>query len=279
MPTLPVSPMLLHSTDVPPASAGWVHQVKFDGVRCVLANSDGAINLWSRHGTPCTRQFPEFQSLRLPPSVILDGELIVVSPGWTDFDAVMERFMSKRQDKIVRLSSTTPAHFVAFDILSINGNSVMSRPLRERQTLLSSVVEPRDFISVCQSFEDGHALFESTRQLGWEGVVSKRLESPYRRGVRSKDWVKAKHYTVAQMDVVAVRREPYGLLVEREGQAVGVVELVPASVRQEIRLRMSVSQVTDRWIYAHAPVPVEVRYTRTTKKGKLRDACVVRVAD
>ena len=102
MTTLPVSPMtLLHSTD-------------------------GALHLWSRHGTPCTRQFPEFQSLRLPRSVILDGELIVVSSGWTDFDAVMERFMSRGQDKIVRLSSTTPAHFVAFDILSINGDSVMS---------------------------------------------------------------------------------------------------------------------------------------------------------
>ena len=192
MTTLPVSPMLLHSTDVPPVSAGWIHQVKFDGVRCVLANSDGAINLWSRHGTPCTLQFPELQSLRLPRPVILDGELIVVSSGWTDFDAVMERFMSKRQDKIVRLSSTTPAHFVAFAILSINGNSVMSRPLRERQALLSSVVEPSNVISVCQSFGDGHALFESTRQLGREGVVSKRLESPYRPGMRSKDWLKAK---------------------------------------------------------------------------------------
>ena len=191
MTTLPVSPVLLHSTDVPPASPGWSHQVKFDGVRCILANSDGAIHLWSRHGAPCTRQFPEFQALRLPPSVILDGELIVVSSGWTDFDAVMERFMSKKQDKIVRLSSATPAHFVAFDILSINGNSVISRPLRERQALLSSVVEPSDVISVCQSFDDGQALFESTRQLGWEGVVSKRPDSPYRPGMRSKDWLKA----------------------------------------------------------------------------------------
>ena len=84
MTTLPVPPMLLHSTDVPP----------------VLAYVDGAINLWSRHGTPCTRQFPEFQSLRLPPSVILDGEIIVVSSGWTDFDAVMERFMSYKEHKI-----------------------------------------------------------------------------------------------------------------------------------------------------------------------------------
>ena len=55
MTTLPVSPMLLHSTDAPPASAGWIHQVKFDGVRCVMANVDGAIELWSRHGTRCTR--------------------------------------------------------------------------------------------------------------------------------------------------------------------------------------------------------------------------------
>ena len=97
--------------------------------------------------------------------------------------------------------------------------------------------------------------------------------------MRSKDWVKAKHYSVAQMDVVAVRRKPYGLLVEHEGQTVGVVEFVPALVRREVRLRMPVSQVTDQWIYAHAPVPVEVRYTRTTKKGKLRDAYVVRVVD
>ncbi len=279
MTTLPVPPMLVHSTDVPPVSVDWTHQVKFDGVRCILANSDGAINLWSRHGTPCTHQFPEFQSLRLPPSVMLDGELIVVSSGWTDFEAVMERFMSKREQKIVRLASTTPAHFVAFDILNINGDSVMSQPLRERQALLSSVVEPSDVISVCQSFDDGQALFESTRQLGWEGIVSKRLDSPYRPGVRSKDWLKAKHYIVAQMDVVAVRREPYGLLVEHDGRTVGVVELVPASVRREVSLRMSVSQVTDRWIYAHAPVPVEVRYSRTTKKGKLRDAYVVRVVD
>ncbi len=102
MTTLPVSPMLLHSTDVPPASPGWVHQVKFDGIRCVLAYVDGAINLWSRHGTPCTRQFPELQSLRLPQSVILDGELIVVSSGWTDFEAVMEQFMSHKEHKIAR---------------------------------------------------------------------------------------------------------------------------------------------------------------------------------
>ena len=187
--------------------------------------------------------------------------------------------MSHKQDKIVRLSSSAPAHFVAFDILNINGDSVMSRPLRECQALLSSVAEPSDVISICQSFEDGQALFESTRQLEWEGIVSKRLDSLYRPGVRSKDWLKAKHYVVAQMDVVAIRREPYGFLVEHEGQTVGVVELVPASVRREIRLRMSVSQVTGRWIYAHAPVAVEVRYSRATKKGKLRDAYVVRVVD
>ena len=149
MTTLLISPMLLHSTEVLPASPGWVHQVKFDGVRCILANVDGAINLWSRHGTPCTRQFPEFQSLRLPQSVILDGELIVVSSGWTDFDAVMERFMAKKEHKVARLSSATPTHFVTFDVLNINGDSVMSRSLRERQALLSSVVEPSDVISVC----------------------------------------------------------------------------------------------------------------------------------
>ena len=65
--------------------------------------------------------------------------------------------MPKKEHKIAHLMSTTPVHFAAFDVLRIN-DSVMPRPLRERQALLCSVVGPSDVISVCQSFEDGHAV-------------------------------------------------------------------------------------------------------------------------
>ncbi|MCY9457254.1 ATP-dependent DNA ligase, partial [Bacillus inaquosorum] len=92
-----VSPMLLHSIKEPFDDKNYITELKFDGIRLILTKFVNQIKLYTRHNNEVTSKFPELLDLDIPDGTVLDGEVIVAAPdGAPDFEAVMERFMSKK---------------------------------------------------------------------------------------------------------------------------------------------------------------------------------------
>lgn len=190
---IPIMPMLLHSTDSPPAGEDWIHQVKWDGLRCLFVVNEQGFHIWSRHNRELTAEFPEFKSLVFEHPLILDGELVVIHNGTVSMARVRKRAFTSNQSTMKLLSKSLPAHYMAFDILRLNDEDIYRRPLTERFSLLRETVPSSELLTVTDTFDDGATLFASTKELGWEGVVSKRKDSVYQPGKRSWDWLKARH--------------------------------------------------------------------------------------
>ena len=190
---IPLQPMLLHSTKEPPIGDEWIHQVKWDGMRCLFVTESGKLRIWSRHNRELTREFPEFAALVFSHDLILDGELVVIHEGTVSLNRLRKRAFTSSTSSIKLLSQSLPAHYMAFDLLRLNGLDVYRQPLTERFERLRDVVTSNEYLTIADVFDDGAALFKSTGELGWEGVVSKQKMSVYRPGKRSRDWLKARH--------------------------------------------------------------------------------------
>lgn len=264
-----ISPMLLHKSDEPFDSSGYITELKLDGIRLIYSvDATGKVRLYSRHNNEITAKFPELHSLDLPPGTVLDGELIVSdSDGKPDFEAMMSRFLSSK--------STVPVSFVAFDVLQHGGERVTGLPLLERKELLTDLV-PTDsgFLSKVQ-FVEGHgaAYYNAVRAQGLEGIVLKRKDSRYQAGKRSDAWLKVINYQYADVYVIGYRKQPkdFGwLLADNDGKYMGVMELgVPPYARAKI-YRDEVREEPADFAYLSKPVKCRVKFRNYTKAGLLR---------
>jgi bifunctional non-homologous end joining protein LigD len=188
---LPLAPMLLSRATEIPQGDGWAFEPKWDGFRC-LAHLGGDTRLVSRRGKDLLPFLPELSGLHrsVPFPVILDGELVAVASGTPSFDALHRRvFGSSRHPEATVI-------LVVFDLLVPGEQALTALPYQRRRRILEGLGlgGPRLQLTLSYPAADGAALFASTKDLGWEGVVAKRLGSPYRAGVRSRDWVKVKHF-------------------------------------------------------------------------------------
>lgn len=193
--TLP-EPMLTTPTprpDLPPGMAG---EPKWDGYRVLFSVDAGQVELRSRRGTDLRAAFPEIVAgaAQLRDGTALDGELVVWEEGRLAFERLQHR-MQRRGAGAARAAGEWPAHFVAFDLLRLNGNDVISWPYRRRRTALESVFSARQLTApwtLCPSTTDQNVVNEwlTWGAVGMEGVVYKRLTEPYRPGVRG--WLKYK---------------------------------------------------------------------------------------
>ncbi len=170
-----------------PAGRQWAYEVKWDGIRLLLAAEGGAVRLASRAGNDHTRRWPQLLPLgaSLPPGrTVLDGELVAFDPaGRPSFGVLMSS----------RGGTLTPVTLCLFDVLVVDGEDVRTLPWQERRGLLESLALDGPAWRTPEVFEDGAALFEVTLAQGLEGVVAKRRASTYQAGVRSRDWVKVPH--------------------------------------------------------------------------------------
>jgi len=180
-----------------PAGDGWQHEVKWDGMRILADVRDHRLRLWSRTERDVTVAFPEMLTeaagLTAYEDLLLDGELVVLQDGRPSFALLAERFNLTKASVAERLARQAPVTLMAFDVLRVMGQSVLSRPLRERRALLEGIDLSTARAQTPRTFTDGPGLAAATRDQDLEGVVSKRLTSPYRPGRRSPDWVKVVH--------------------------------------------------------------------------------------
>jgi DNA ligase D-like protein (predicted ligase) len=189
----PVRPMLA-VTGKPFSGEGWLFEPKFDGIRCIASIRQQEVILWNRRLSVINQAFPEIVNA-LPDAVnsdcTLDGEIIIVEDGKPDISAILQR-MSAGSSMAAHLKArSTPAQYVVFDILELEGESLISHPLVERKQILARTIRGNDSIALIVYIKkSGELYFEAAKRSGFEGVVAKRIDSPYLPGVRSSHWVK-----------------------------------------------------------------------------------------
>ncbi|RRJ64237.1 DNA ligase [Paenibacillus oralis] len=191
----PVAPFEPIRSETIPQGENWVAQVKWDGVRMLTYRDGRETRLINRKGNDRTAQYPEFadvSSYCRANSVILDGEMIALSGGKPSFHEIMRRDSLRREREIRFASGRIQAIYMIFDILHFDGDWVTGRTLAERQRLLQEIVIPGDRVQLVPNTQDGQLLFNLMKERGWEGIVCKKLDSPYQIGGKDGRWVKRK---------------------------------------------------------------------------------------
>ena len=124
---------------------------------------------------------------------ILDGEIVTLQNGRPSFERLQSRINLHNERDIERASKSTPALFMAFDLLYLDGKSLIDLPLEERKEQLEALIIPNEAVQVSPSMpEEGTALYDAACQQKLEGIVAKKLGLPYRPGKRVRDWIKIK---------------------------------------------------------------------------------------
>lgn len=180
------APMLATLAEEVPAGEGWLHEVKWDGYRAVATMRGGEVELRSRNDNVLDERFPTIVSaleraLRTP-DCVLDGEVVAVgADGRPTFSAMQQG------------KEGTTYLYVAFDVLEVEGEPLVDLPLTERRERLAELVDARRReVQVSDAFEDGEALYRAAEEQRFEGIVSKRADSRYEPGKRSRNWLKVK---------------------------------------------------------------------------------------
>jgi bifunctional non-homologous end joining protein LigD len=176
--------------------AGWTHEVKWDGMRVLVDRTERGLRIYSRNENDVTVSFPELHALvDLEDDLMLDGEVVALGEGVPSFGALADRMHVRDATRARALSARNPVTLIAFDLLRLDGEDLCELPLSERrarlETLgLDTVPGRTGAWHVPPTYDDGAMLLEAAEQQSLEGIVSKRLSSPYRPGVRSRDWLK-----------------------------------------------------------------------------------------
>ena len=181
-----VPPQLAVSVEKPPPGPGWGHEIKFDGYRLQLRVEGGKATLKTRSGLDWTAKFKEIgKAAQGLPDCLVDGEACALAhDGLPDFPALQAALSDGATDDLV---------FFAFDLLFAKGEDLRSLPLRDRKARLKALLaKTKSSIRYVDHFEtEGDAVLASARRMSLEGIVSKRLDAPYRSD-RSESWRKAK---------------------------------------------------------------------------------------
>ena len=190
--------MLATLGPLPREDGSWVYEVKWDGVRAVCSAAGGDLCIRSRSGRDITRSWPELAGLPAAlggRDAVLDGEMVAFDPdtGLPSFQVLQGRIHLASRYAIEAAAVDTPINLVLFDLLSLDGESLLARPYTERRAALEELPLGPGPWTVPAVHDDGAALLAATRERGLEGVVAKKRTSPYLPGRRVPFWVKVKN--------------------------------------------------------------------------------------
>jgi bifunctional non-homologous end joining protein LigD len=190
-------PMLATAGQLPPDGSGFAYEFKWDGMRVLVRVDGGKVQAVSRNGNDAAARFPEL--LGLPKALgrtgaILDGELVVLdAKGRPDFGLMQTRMAQSDVREIRASMATHPVQFLAFDLLAHGRRDLLRKPYAARREDLEGLGLASSQWIVPPFQQDGAVVLEASQAMGLEGVVAKRLESPYLPGVRSDHWVKVRN--------------------------------------------------------------------------------------
>jgi len=183
---------------LPADETGWAFEIKWDGVRVLSSIGPNGVRLRSSRGNDISARYPELRRLTDALDnhrVILDGEVVAFDEnGRPSFGLLQTRMHLASAKEVAKRAETVPITYVVFDLIELDGNELMPLPYTERRRLLTDLL-PDDgcwTVPSAQEAGNGRALMNAVRERGLEGVMAKRIDSPYLAGKRSSSWVKAK---------------------------------------------------------------------------------------
>jgi bifunctional non-homologous end joining protein LigD len=200
-----IVPMMARLGKLPPDDERWAYEIKWDGVRAVAHSEPGRLRFHSRNLHDITPRYPELSKLNRALShhrAILDGEVVALdAEGKPSFGALQRRMHLASESAVRRLAREAPVTYVMFDLIWLDGHSLMSLPYTERRARLAELDlngerwRTPDYVA-----GHGAELLAASEAQGLEGIVAKRLDSPYEPGRRSPCWIKVKN--VERQEVV-----------------------------------------------------------------------------
>jgi bifunctional non-homologous end joining protein LigD len=201
-----IVPMMARTAKLPRDDDRWAFEIKWDGVRAICRSEPGRLRMHSRNLLDITPRYPEVGRLNRALShhrAVLDGEVVALdAEGRPSFGALQRRMHVASESAVRRLAKDTPVTYVIFDLLWVDGHSLMELPYSERRARLAELELGDGERWRVPDYVAGHGaeLLEATAQQGLEGVIAKRLDSPYEPGRRSPSWLKIKN--VERQEVV-----------------------------------------------------------------------------
>jgi bifunctional non-homologous end joining protein LigD len=209
-----IKPQLATLRSKAPKGPQWLHEIKYDGYRVQVHLNKGKKKVFTRNGLDWTKRFSVIAgALDLPGQAIIDGEVVVIKDGRTNFSELQAELAAGRQDKLV---------FYAFDLLYLNGFDLRGARQIERKVALENLLEGIEAPIVYSEhlIGDGQKVFEHAAELKWEGIISKNGDAPYRSD-RNEAWLKIKTVQNGKFPVIGFVKDPTGVaalyLGKREG--------------------------------------------------------------
>ena len=202
-PAPPLKPMLSTLARDAFDDAGWIFEPKWDGVRALAVCTDET-RLFSRNERDITAAYPELAKLHerlVALGAVVDGEIVAFEDGRPSFERLQSRINLQNAHDVQRATRTIPVAYIAFDVLYLDGRSLIDEAVEERKRLLADLVVPSPVMHVSTFVPgEGVALSDAVKAQRLEGIVAKKLGSPYRPGRRTKEWLKIK--VVHDADIV-----------------------------------------------------------------------------
>jgi bifunctional non-homologous end joining protein LigD len=200
-------PMFAVATDaVPRDDEHWSFEMKWDGMRALVTVDGGRITLTTRQGNDATARFPELRPLGEALGAldaVLDGEIVMLDEsGRPSFEQLQPRMHVASDAVARRLAAERPVVIMLFDLLWLDGHATMALPYRDRRKLLEQLaLAGPTWQTPPATRGDGAAALTTATELGLEGIVAKRLDSPYLPGKRSDAWRKIKPHQSQELVV------------------------------------------------------------------------------
>ncbi|MFD8222303.1 DNA ligase [Streptomyces sp. NPDC059697] len=205
----PVSIALAQSVPELPTGTDWSYEMKLDGHRMIMWRTDDGVRLQARSGRDVTAAWGDLALAghHLPAGTVLDGEAVITTEdGRISFDAAQARAASS-PTRAHRLAAQRPAHYIAFDALQLPSGDVRPRPYSERRAALLTLLAglpantPIQAVSATTDRDTALTWYDILHDQGVEGIVAKRVASPYRAG-RTGGWQKIRHAETVDADVI-----------------------------------------------------------------------------
>jgi bifunctional non-homologous end joining protein LigD len=177
----------------PFSDPAWIFEPKWDGIRALVGWEGSSVVVRNRRGVDVTDRYPELSALGASGRGVLDGELVVLGPGGVpSFERLQRRIHLSGPRAVAQAAGEAPVTFVAFDLLH-HGEPLVELGVEDRRARLEDLDLAPPAVVGSAVAEAGDALWAAVTERALEGMVAKRLGSPYRSGVRSSEWRKIPH--------------------------------------------------------------------------------------